>query len=662
MHYGPPPPKKNDSLYEKPKTLREYPRYLVKIVGGFFSRFFYVVRLLLETSPSLFVLMAVCSIVSGILPVGVAYAGKYVINAVSDALAGEGVSIGKGILTTFRGTLSAVALFLLLQFLFTLLTRLISRCEAAVRSLAGERISAHIRLKIMQKAKTVDLGSFDDPTFYEKLENANREAGMRPLQILSATFSTISALISTVSFFIILCTVGWEVPLILLVFILPSAIVNHVFRTRGFWYMRRASKERRQMNYYAHVVTDKDLAKEMRLSDLSDTFIDKFGTAFRTYYRGIRRLTLREMFWQIFAAVVRLAGETAIFFYIAYRVVSGEMQIGDYSLLSGALVSVGGQVSTILNATATIYEGTLFIDNLMTFLREKPTIISSLSSPRVPEHHVPHTIRFENVGFRYPGADRDVIRNFSCEFRTGDRVVLVGVNGAGKTTLIKLLTRLYDPTEGRITLDGYDLREYDPASLYPLFGTVFQDFGKYAATAGENIALGNVHRKPEPEEIRRAAALGDAAPFVEKMDRGYDTPLMRFFEDDATELSQGQWQKLAIARAFYADADIFILDEPTAALDAIAEQEIYDRFAELSRDKLTVLVSHRLSSAVSATKILVLSGGELAESGTHESLMAQHGLYHLLFSTQAKHYLASGTQEPPVTVSSPSAPLPPMDS
>lgn len=647
MRYGSPPPKKPDSLYEKPKRLRDCPRYVAQVVGGFFSRFFYVVRLLLETSPGLFVLMALCSIAAGVLPVGVAYAGKYVINAVSDALAGEGVTPGEGILTTFRGTLSAVALFLALQFLFTLLSRLISRCEAAVRSLAGERISAHIRLKIMQKAKTVDLGSFDDPAFYEKLENANREAGMRPLQILSATFSTISAFISAVSFFVILCTIGWEVPLILLLFILPSAIVNHVFRTRGFWYMRRASKERRQMNYYARIVTDKDLAKEMRLSDLPDTFIDKFDAAFHTYYRGIRRLTLREMFWQMIAAVVRLVGETAIFFYIAYRVVGGEMQIGDYSLLSGALVSVGGQVSTMLNATATIYEGTLFIDNLMTFLREKPTVVSTLSTPRVPQHHVPHTVRFENVSFRYPGAERDVIHDFSCEFRTGDRVVLVGVNGAGKTTLIKLLTRLYDPTAGRITLDGYDLREYDPKALYPIFGTVFQDFGKYAATAGENIALGNVHRPSDPEAIRRAAALGDAAPFIEKLDGGYETPLMRFFEDDATELSQGQWQKLSIARAFYADADIFILDEPTAALDAIAEQEIYDRFAELSKHKLTVLVSHRLSSAVTATKILVISDGMLAESGTHEELMAASGIYHHLFSTQAKHYILAGTKGEP---------------
>lgn len=638
MPYAP-LPKPNGGLYEKPDKFSAYPRYWMRVIGGFFSRFFYVVRLLWETSPLLFIQMALCSVASGVLPVGLAYAGKYIINAMNEALAVGGVALGDGLLKTLRGTLSTVVLFLLLQFAFTLFQRLLSRFESAVLALAGERISAHIRLKIMRKAKTIDLRSFDDPQFYEKLENANREAGMRPLQILSATFSTVSAMISAVSFFVILCTIGWEVPLVLFFFILPSAVINHVFRTRGFWYMRRASKERRQMNYYASVVTDKDLAKEMRLLDLPDTFIDKFGGAFDTYYRGIRRLTLREMLWQTLAAVVRLVGETAVFFYIAYRVVHGSMEIGDYSLLSGALVSIGGQISTLLNATATIYEGTLFIDNLMTFLRERPTVVSTLSAPRTPQRHVPHVVRFEDVGFRYPGSDRDVIKHFSCEIRTGDRVVLVGINGAGKTTLIKLLTRLYDPTEGRIMLDGYDLREYDPAALYPLFGTVFQDFGKYAATVEENIAFGNTHKARDLDEVRRAAALGDAATFVEKLSEGYETPLMRYFEDGATELSQGQWQKLSIARAFYADADIFILDEPTASLDALAEQEVYDRFAELSRDKLTILVSHRLSSAVSATQILVIADGTLAECGTHEDLMAAGGIYHRLFSTQAKHYI-----------------------
>lgn len=644
MNYGPRPPKRIGTLIERPKRLRDYPAYLGKVIRGFFSRFFYVVSLLWEASPWMLILMALISVISGVLPIGTAYAGKFVLNAVNDVLSGTSLSLTDGLLTSLRGTLSAVAAFLLLQFLFTLCSRLISRLHTAVNALAGERVSSHIRLKLMKQAKNVDLSCFDDPAFYERLENANREAGMRPLHILSATFSVVSSLISAASFFVILCTVGWEVPLILLVFILPSAVVNHVFRNRGFWYMRRASKERRQMNYYANIVTNKDLEKEMRLMDLPDTFIGKFEDAFRIYYRGIRRLTLQEFFWQVFAALIRLASEAVIFFYIAYRVVSGGMQIGDYSLFSGALVSIGNNISSLLSSTATIYEGTLFIDNLMTFLKEKPKIVSTLPTPRVPLRHVPHTVVFEDVSFRYPGTDRDIISHFSCEMHTGDSVVLIGLNGAGKTTLIKLLTRLYDPTGGRITLDGYDLREYDPAALYPLFGAVFQDFGRYAATVGENIALGNTHKSADSEAIRQAAEMSEVSSFVEQFPDGYDTPLMRFFEDNATELSQGQWQKLAIARAFYADADLLILDEPTASLDAIAEQEVYDRFTALSKDKLTLLVSHRLSSAVTATKILVLSDGKLAESGTHEELMAKRGLYYLLFSTQAKHYLTHDTE------------------
>ena len=393
------------------------------------------------------------------------------------------------------------------------------------------------------------------------------------------------------------------------------------------------------MSYFSDVVTDKDLAKEVRLMHTADTFIDKYKTAFATYYKGIRRLTMAELFWQIGVGIFSLAAEAAVFFYIAYHVVSGNMEIGDYSLYSGALTSIGSYVSSVIASTATVYEGTLFIDNLMTFMREKPTVVATHEPPRVPRHGIAHTLVCEDVSFRYPGSENFVLRHFSCEMKSGDRIVLVGLNGAGKTTLIKLLTRLYDPTEGRITLDGYDLREYDPEALYALYGTVFQDFGKYAVTAGENIALGNTRVETDTAAVRHAAEMGDASEFIERLPAGYDTPLMRYFEEDATELSQGQWQKLSVARAFYADSDILILDEPTAALDAIAEEEVYRRFATLSENKLTLLVSHRLSCAVTATRILVLSGGTLAESGTHRELMEKGGIYYHLFSTQAKHYL-----------------------
>ncbi len=638
-----PPPLKNkpQSLYEKPKRLRDVPRYLKQVIGGFFSRLFYIISLVWETKPSLLILMTFLSIAVGVLPLAGALINKELLNAVSAVITVNGVPLNETLLASITGTLSMVAVFVAMQFGYMFLNRIATRIQNTVHRLAGERVSAHIRLKLMKQAKTVDLASFDRPEFYEKLENANREAGMRPVQILLATFSLISGCISVISFVVVLVTVGWFVPLIVLAFAIPLAVVNYKWRDRYFWYVRRNSKSRRQMNYYSDVVTDKDLAKEVRLMNLSDTFIDKYTESFDGYYRGLRRLTIKETIWQIVTSLLTVLGEAALFFYIGYHVVSGGMEIGDYSLLAGALTSVGSYVINILNVTATIYEGTLFIDNVMTFMKEKPTVVAATDSPVPVAYHGAHTITFEHVSFRYPGADRDVICDLSTEIKTGESVVLVGLNGAGKTTLIKLLTRLYDPTEGRILLDGTDIKEYDPKEYYRLFGTVFQDFGRYALTVEENITLGNTTAPIDSARARQAAEMGNAADFIGRLDAGMSTPLMRYFEENGHELSGGEWQKLSIARAFYADPDILILDEPTASLDPLAEQDIFERFAALGREKLTILVSHRLSGAVQADRILVIKEGRLIECGSHAELMAQEGAYHHLFTTQAQHYISS---------------------
>ena len=313
--------------------------------------------------------------------------------------------------------------------------------------------------------------------------------------------------------------------------------------------------------------------------------------------------------------------------------------IGDYSLYTGAVVSIASCVTSLITTSAQVYEGTLFIDNLISFTNEKPTIVPIKETPEHVQKNVPHTITFDHVYFKYPGSDRYVLEDICLTFRPGETVVLVGLNGAGKTTLIKLLTRLYDPTEGRILLDGRDLREYDVAELYSIFGIIFQDFGKYAFTVGENIAFGDIHKPYDEKNVREAAEQGSISDYVEKLPGGYDTPLMRIFEQEGTELSGGQWQKIAVARAFYSDSDILILDEPTAALDAIAEQEIFNQFDRLREDKTTIFVSHRLSSATVASLIVVLEYGRVIETGTHRELMNQKGRYHELFSTQAKRYI-----------------------
>lgn len=393
------------------------------------------------------------------------------------------------------------------------------------------------------------------------------------------------------------------------------------------------------MEYFSSLVVNKDMAKEVRIMGLSDTFIAKYKAVFKKYFAGLRRLVIGEGFWQVVFALVSLFSHLLLFGFIVIRVVNGGQQIGDYSLYTGALNSISAGVTTLVTATASIYEGTLFIDNMMVFMREKVTVVPNTDTPVIPERHVPHTIEFKDVSFRYPGTERNVISHVNLTIHAGENVVLVGLNGAGKTTLIKLLTRLYDPTEGVILLDGVDLREYDVKALYSIFGIIFQDFGKYAVSVSENIAYGDISRGVDMDAVKEAAARGNATDYIEKLPNGYDTPLMRFFEENGIELSIGQWQKLSIARAFYKDSDILILDEPTAALDPMAEQEVFNQFAHLGENKISVFVSHRLSSATTADKIVVLNNGMISEFGNHEELMAQNGEYYKLFSTQAQHYV-----------------------
>ncbi|MBP3685804.1 MAG: ABC transporter ATP-binding protein, partial [Clostridia bacterium] len=292
----------------------------------------------------------------------------------------------------------------------------------------------------------------------------------------------------------------------------------------------------------------------------------------------------------------------------------------------------------LIATSATIYEGTLFIDNMLVFMNEPSVIRPSLATPRVPERGIAHEITFSHVSFSYPEVPRKVLDDVSFTIRAGESVALVGENGAGKTTLIKLLTRLYDPTEGVILLDGHDIREYDHKELYRVFGIIFQDFGKYAFDVRENITMGDVFAPVDEVRMQKAAEDADAADYISRLPRGFDTPLTRFFEPDGIELSIGQWQKLSVARAFYAESDVIILDEPTASLDALAEREIYREFDELRVGKTTLFVSHRLSSATSADKILVLEYGKLVEEGTHADLMEKQGRYHELFTAQAERY------------------------
>lgn len=630
-----PPPKKPGDGAKKPASLRDLPGYIGELVSGFFKRLFYIVSLVWEAAPALLCAMVVLCLLDGVLPVIGAYISKDLLNQVA-SLIGESLSgsVKDDILVTMR---PLVFLFIL-YFIFLLSKKLLTRLNTMVTNIAGELVVNHIKLKILGKAKTVDIASFDRPEFYEKLENANREAGMRPIQILSATFSVVSATISAASFVVVLAGLSPLAPVAILLAAIPGAAVNYLYRRRSFNYLRRHSKERRQMHYYSEVMINKDMAKEVKLLGLGDSLTERYKSVFAKYYAGLKKLILKEGVMQLLVGLASSLVSCALFLFVAYNVIYSNGEIGDYSLYTGALTSIAGYMTTLLTATAVIYEGTLFINNMIDFMNEEPCVVPITDEPLIPKKGGHHTIEFKDVSFRYPGSERNVLHNINLTISTNDSVVLVGLNGAGKTTLIKLLTRLYDPTEGVILLDGQDIRAYDLKALYDLYGIIFQDFGKYAESASDNITFGDVERDVDLGEVIIAADRAGADEFIAKLPRGYDTPLTRLFEEDGVELSGGQWQKLSVARAFYKDSDILILDEPTASLDAIAEQEVFSRFTELSKDKLTVFVSHRLSSAVGASKIVVLRDGEIVEQGDHATLMEKHGDYHYLFTTQAGRY------------------------
>ena len=622
-----------------PKGITDVPRYLKELLGGFFSRFFYIVKLVWSTGWWVLFTLSFVALFRGVSPIIGALISKNILNGLQDVLQ-------NGSLTESAFWQSDIFLLLIFLFVYRMTVAIINGVSSAVNRIAGEKVVRQVKMQIMEKALTLDLGSFDDPNLYEKMENANQEAGSRPLQIITQTFSIISSVIELISYLVILLAVPglWWVTLIIVAISIPSAVINFIYRRKNFVYMRHRSKERRKMNYYSSVLVDKDRIKEVRLFDLGDTFIGRYQESFREYYQGLRNLILAENGWHILISLISCCTNLVFYILIAMMVFTGKILIGDYTLYTGAIASVSTAISTIITTSAMVYEGTLFIDNLIVFMKEKQTIIPSIEAPVSVDRGVGHTIEFQNVSFRYPGTQRDVLKNVNLTIHPGDTIVIVGLNGAGKTTLIKLLTRLYDPTEGVILLDGRDIREYDVKALYEMFGIIFQDYGKYADTVAENIRYGDIHKDVIRENIYEAARQSAAEEFIEALPNGYDTPLMRIFEPNGRELSIGQWQKLAIARAFYGESDILILDEPTASLDPLAEQEIFRQFDLLRADKTTIFVSHRLSSATVADQVLVLEDGCIIESGTHTQLMAQGGKYHKLFSTQAERYL---TKEEP---------------
>lgn len=626
-----PPPRFNPKVHDEhrippPKNLFDVPRYLKAMYKGISQRMFYIVKLVWEANPFILFVLSFMTLFNGIMPVIGSLISKEILNNLARTYTQE--------LTEF----DIISSLLIMQFIYLLLRSAIDRAYATISRISGEIISNHIKLKLMGKAKQIDLSSYDNPDYYAKLENANREASVRPMEALNSTFSIISTLISIISYIIVMLAVGIIPAIMIMIVAVPSTIINFYFRKRNFNFMFRRSKERRQMQYFSEILVNKDLVKEIRVLGLSDEFIGKFKSVYSVYFKELKKLIISECYWNIGASLLSNIVNCVLFVYIAKGVFAGDYEVGNYALYTGALTAISGGISSLINTTASIYECTLFINNMIAFMDEEVKIVPSISPARMVQKGDEHTIVFENVSFRYEGAEVDVLKNVNLLIEPQSSIVIVGLNGAGKTTLIKLLMRVYDPTEGRILLDGHDIKEYDVISLYNMFGVVFQDYGKYAVSVKENISFGAISKELDMDSITTSAIHSNCEDYIDALPLKYETPLTKYFEDTGTELSIGQWQKLAIARAFYSDSDVLILDEPTAALDPMAEQEIFNQFDNLRKGKTSIFVSHRLSSATSATKIIVMNYGEIIETGTHNELMSSKGEYYKLFSTQAKRY------------------------
>lgn len=642
---GPPPAAMNAGgpKQQRPKTFNGWVKFISKNLKDLCKRLLYIYKLVWDARPWILIVMAFMAIFNGVSPIIQAYIGKLFIDELAAAATG-----GSGLIFRNLGGL------LVLQISYRFFVQLINGLSNMVDRLSNEVVVNSIRLKIMRKAKTLDLANFDLPEFYSKLENANQEVGKRPLQILSSLFSIVSLMISLIGFIVVLGSVLPWAPFVVIILSIPSAIVRFGYRRKMFGYVRRRSAERRKMDYFSNLLVNKDLVKEVKLFHLGEFFIGRYNDVFKEYYKGLKELIVGESVSGILLSFLNTIASGGIFLVIARKVFDGILSVGDYTLYSDALFSISGNVNSLITTAAGIYEGTLFIDNMITFMSEPVRIVPSLKEPRHVDKTQKHTIEFVNCSFSYPGTKKLVLENINLKIEQGQTVVLVGLNGAGKTTLLKLMTRLYDPTSGSVMFDGYDIREYVVEEIYEVFGIIFQDFGKYAFTVSENIAFGQLDKMEDTAAIVSAAEKSSAGEFIGKLKNGYETHLTRYFEESGTELSIGQWQKLAVARAFFRNCSIMILDEPTASLDPMAEQEIFNQFDILSKGdngsrKTTIFVSHRLSSATIADNIVVLENGKIVESGTHFDLMAKNGKYALLFNTQAKRYRnPSGFRQPDI--------------
>jgi ABC-type multidrug transport system fused ATPase/permease subunit len=577
-----------------------------------------------RTSRGLSATLAVLSMAAGLLPASIAYVGKLIVDDVVHALASGAAADQQRALWYVVGDLALVLTLAAVQ-------KGIQVSRSLLRALLGQRVN----VMILEKALTLELRHFEDPEFYDRMSRARREASSRPLSLVMRTFGLVQDGISLASYGLLLLSFSGWAALGLVMAALPALLVETRFSDEAFRLFRWQTPETREQTYLEILCAREDYAKEVQLFQLGPRFLERYRAIFDRLYRDDRNLTLRRGLWGFALGCVSTAAFYGVYAWIAVAAMRGQITLGEMTMY--VLVFKQGQaaLSSLLVAVGGMYEDNLYLSNLYEFLEvEVPAPLGTATSGPVPGDG----IRFEKVSFRYPGAEQPALRGVSLHLPPGRKLAVVGENGSGKTTLIKLLARLYEPSEGRVTLDGRDLREWDVAVLRRRLGVIFQDFVRYQFSVGENIGAGDDTAWQDELRWQRAAERGLAAPFIDTLPQRYRTQLGRWFRD-GRELSLGQWQKLALARAFMREsADLLVLDEPTAAMDAEAEVRIFERFREMTANQMAVLISHRFSTVRMADYILVLRDGQIAEEGTHDELLARDGTYAHLFRLQAAGY------------------------
>ena len=571
-----------------------------------------------RSSRPMTIALGALTLVGALVPLGVAYAGKRIVDGVV-ARSGE---------QTLRWVLLELSLVLALA--------LVQRGLGLVRSLLGARLGIDINVAILEKALGLELRWFEDPEFYDKLTKARREASSRPVALVTESFQLVQNLITLVGYGALLVQwSGWAVAGLLLSTV-PATLAEMRYSKMAFRVRNWRSPESRRLLYLEYVLANDEHAKEVKLFGLGPLLLERYRTLAEQFYREDKALAAKRAG---ITHALSLLGTGA--FYAAYGAMAllaaaAKLTLGNMTMYILAFRQGQQSFQSVLGAIGSIYEHNLYMSNLFEYLALAAPVVAAAAPGEAASGA--GEIRFEDVGFRYPDKDAWAVRHISLTIKKGESLALVGENGAGKTTLIKLLTGLYTPTEGRIVLDGRDVRAWDERALRARFGVVFQDFNQYQLMVRENVGLGSVDHMADEPRIERAVERGGAEELVRGLAGGLDAPLGRWFQD-GTELSGGQWQKIALARAFMREeADILVLDEPTAALDAEAEHAVFTRFRQLAKGRTTIVISHRFPTVRMAQRIVVLDHGGIVEAGTHDELVAAGARYARMFALQAEGY------------------------